>query len=164
MGEVARSLAKLAGPESVHGIIPEALLPVERERNPEAYREDDDHDRYQHYGSVTVVQDMHARKTLMCRASDAFVALPGGFGTMEELMEIITWNFLGIHDKPIVIFNVDGYYDDILKWVTRAVNEEFVDRGNAGIVVEATTAEGVIEQIKNYRTSTSRHKLDWGVH
>jgi len=170
MGEVARHLVELAGPESVHGVIPEALLRVERERNPEAYMEEEkeenkDHHnhRYGSYGSVTVVKDMHTRKTLMCRMSDAFVALPGGFGTIEELMEIITWNFLGIHDKPIVVFNVDGYYDDILKWVRKAVQEEFVEEGNSGIVVEATTAEGVLEQIKNYRTGTSRHRLAWGM-
>lgn len=76
-------------------------------------------------------------------------------------MEIITWNFLGIHDKPIVLFNVGGFYDDILRWVRRAVQEKFVDQGNANIVVEATTAEEVVEAIKNYRVASSRHDLVW---
>lgn len=159
MGEVARNMCELSGPRAVHGIIPEALVSVERERNPAANGES----RELSYGSVTVVKDMHARKTMMVRSSGAMVALPGGFGTMEELMEVITWNFLGIHDKPIVLFNVDGYYDNIISWIRRAVKEEFVDQGNAGIVVEAKTAEEVVECIISYKPGTSRHELDWGI-
>ncbi|RDW63282.1 hypothetical protein BP6252_10827 [Coleophoma cylindrospora] len=158
MGEVSRALVKLSGPESVHGFIPKALVTVERARNPEM---SDVKVREESYGSVTVVKDMHARKTQMAEAAGAFVALPGGFGTMEEIMEIITWNFLGIHDKPIVLFNVNGFFDDIMSWVRRAVKNGFVDSGNANIVVEASSAGEVIEAIKNYRVASSRHALDW---
>jgi len=160
MGEVARNLVALSGPHSVHGIIPEALMSVERTRTPLTANRDD---RNAAYGRLTVVNDMHTRKAMMAEEAGAFVALPGGFGTMEELMEIITWNYLGIHDKPIVLFNVDGYYDDLMKWVKNAVEEEFVDRGNKDIVVEAKTAEEVIEKIKGYKTGTQRHKLDWNM-
>jgi uncharacterized protein (TIGR00730 family) len=156
MGEVARNLVKLGG--DVHGIIPEALLSVERERNPSAVGEE----RESCYGHLTVVKDMHTRKTMMAQASDAFVALPGGFGTMEELMEIITLNYLGIHAKPIVVFNVDGYYDDIMKWVRKAVGEEFVGAGNKDIVVEAKNADEVVERILSYKVTTERYNLDWG--
>lgn len=158
MGEVARNLVALSGPESVHGIIPEALLPIERARTLST-----SNNRHDGYGRLTVVQDMHTRKAMMAQEAEAFVALPGGFGTMEELMEIITWNYLGIHDKPIVLFNVDGYYDDLMKWVVNAVEEEFVDRGNKDIVVEAKTADEVIERIKGYKTATQRRQLDWQI-
>lgn len=80
---------------------------------------------------------------------------------MEEVMEIITWNFLGIHAKPIVLFNVEGFYDDILNWVKRAVKDGFVDEGNAHIVVEATTADEVVTAIKTYKVASSRHELKW---
>jgi uncharacterized protein (TIGR00730 family) len=156
MGEIARNLTQLGG--TVHGIIPEALLSVERERNPSAIGEE----RESCYGHLTVVKDMHTRKTMMAQASDAFVALPGGFGTMEELMEIITWNYLGIHAKPIVVFNVDGYYDDIIKWVRKAVGEEFVGVGNKDIVVEAKSADEVVGRILSYKVTTERYNLDWG--
>jgi uncharacterized protein (TIGR00730 family) len=145
MGEIARNLVKLGG--DVHGIIPEALLSVERERNPIAIGEE----REACYGHLTVVKDMHTRKTMMAQASDAFVALPGGFGTMEELMEIITWNYLGIHAKPIVVFNV-----------RKAVGEEFVGVGNKDIVVEAKCADEVVERILSYKVTTERYNLDWG--
>jgi uncharacterized protein (TIGR00730 family) len=124
MGEVARNLTALGG--EVHGIIPEALLSHERRGGPEKTSgSTSTEDRDPSYGRLTVVKDMHTRKTMMARAADAFVALPGGFGTLEELMEIITWNYIGIHAKPIVIFNVDGYYDDLVRWVRKAVQEEF---------------------------------------
>jgi uncharacterized protein (TIGR00730 family) len=158
MGEVSRTLVELSGPQSVHGIIPQTLVAVERQRNPDAR---DAQIREQNYGSVTVVKDMHARKTMMAQEAGAFVALPGGFGTMEELMEIITWNFLGIHDKPIVLFNVDGYYDDILGWITKAVSNGFVENGNRNIVVAAKTAEEVITAIKLYKVASNRHYLNW---
>jgi uncharacterized protein (TIGR00730 family) len=108
MGEVAATLVGLGG--AVHGIISEALPSVEWQRNPSGNFQEGDLS----YGRLTIVKDMHARKTMMAQAADAFVALPGGFGTLEELMEIITWNYLGIHSKPIVLFNVDSHYEYIL--------------------------------------------------
>ncbi|KAI9744509.1 MAG: hypothetical protein M1818_002038 [Claussenomyces sp. TS43310] len=156
MGEVARTLVGLGG--IVQGIIPEKLLSIERARAPALVGKT----RESSFGSLTIVEDMHARKALMAELSDAFVALPGGFGTLEELMEIITWNFLGIHEKPIILFNVDGYYDEIVTWVKKAVTEEFVNVGNRGIVVEAKSAAEVIEQIKSYKVASDRYDLDWG--
>jgi len=158
MGEVSRTLVQLSGPQAVHGIIPDALVAIEQDRNPEAR---DATMRERSYGSVTIVKDLHARKKMMAEEAGAFVALPGGFGTMEEIMEIITWNFLGIHDKPIVLYNVDGFYDDILMWIKKAVLNGFVDRGNSDIVVAVTTAEEVITAINNYRVVPSRHDLKW---
>ena len=80
---------------------------------------------------------------------------------MEEIMEIITWSFLGIHAKPIVLFNVDGYYDDITQWVKKAVRNGFVGEENSNIVVHASSAEDVIDAVKNYRLPKGRYDLDW---
>lgn len=73
-----------------------------------------------------VVSTMHERKALMSELSDAFVMLPGGFGTYEEFMESVTWAQLGIHDKPCAILNVDGFFDDLLLFVRHAVAQGFI--------------------------------------
>jgi hypothetical protein len=73
-----------------------------------------------------VVNTMHERKALMSELSDAFVMLPGGFGTYEEFMESVTWAQLGIHEKPCGIFNVDGFFDDLLAFVRHAVAQRFI--------------------------------------
>jgi uncharacterized protein (TIGR00730 family) len=75
---------------------------------------------------LRVVADMHARKALMADLADALLALPGGFGTLEELFEVVTWVKLGIHDKPVGLLNVAGYYDGLLRQVEQAVSESFV--------------------------------------
>ncbi|KAL5221424.1 hypothetical protein ABZP36_026137 [Zizania latifolia] len=75
-------------------------------------------------GEVKVVSDMHERKAEMARQADAFIALPGGNGTMEELLEMITWSQLGIHDKPVGLLNVDGYYDPLLALFDKGAAED----------------------------------------
>lgn len=157
MGEIARTLVALSGPDAVHGVIPEPLI----DREQEGIDEDI-------YGRVTVVPDMHTRKQLMAKkvieggSGSGFVALSGGYGTLEELFEVITWNQLGIHDKAIVLFNIEGYYDGLISWVQTAVSSGFIAPGNAGILVEALEAEEVITQLKEYRVAEGRFNLDWG--
>jgi uncharacterized protein (TIGR00730 family) len=125
MGALADS-ALAAGGEVI-GIIPEAL----------AARE------IAHRGltELHVVGSMHERKALMAAESDAFLTLPGGFGTLEELFEAVTWRQLGFHDKPCGIVNVDGYFDGLLRFCDDAVDHGFVrpldraglfERGNVG--------------------------------
>ena len=152
MGAVARTVARLSGPGAVHGIIPRALMSFERGGAVPPAGE---------YGTTTVVEDMHARKALMGRLSHAFVALPGGFGTMEELFEIVTWNQLGIHDCPIVVLNIGGFYDGLLGWVQKAVAEGFVQKNLDGIIVEAKTVAEVAAAIRNYTPASGRFNLDW---
>jgi uncharacterized protein (TIGR00730 family) len=89
------------------------------------------------------------------------VALSGGFGTLEELMEITTWNQLGIHHMPVVVFNVEGYYDGLLEWVRGAVKAGFISGANGAILVEAKTAEEVMSALQNYEVSKERFDLDW---
>ena len=73
-----------------------------------------------------VTDSMHSRKALMAERADAFIALPGGFGTLDELFEILTWRQVGLHSKPIGLLNVDGYYSGLLSFITRAIEEGFV--------------------------------------
>lgn len=96
---------------------------------------------WQHTGMtrLVVTKDMHERKQRMAEMSDAGIALPGGVGTLEELLEVITWKQLGLYLKPIVILNVDGYYDALLAQLRRAVDEHFMRPQHATIWHEACT-------------------------
>ncbi|TVY55615.1 LOG family protein [Lachnellula suecica] len=119
------------------------------------------------YGQTMVVDSMHARKQAMAQrvmeggGGSGFVALPGGFGTLEELMEITTWNKLGIHDKPVVVFNVEGYWDGLLSWVNGGVKAGFIGVGQKDILVEAKSAEEVGEKLRGYVAVEQRMHLDW---
>jgi uncharacterized protein (TIGR00730 family) len=100
---------------------------------------------------LRVVPSMHARKSLMAELSDAFLALPGGFGTLEELFEAITWSQLGIHRKPIGVLNVGGYYDGLIGFLDHAVAEGFVSRENRGLVQIADTPEALLDRLTAHR-------------
>ena len=168
MGELARTLVSLSGPFSVHGIIPSALIQYEKSNtsSPSINHLSQPIDESL-YGNTTVVPDMHTRKSLMASyvlkggPGSGFVALSGGYGTLEELMEMVTWNQLGIHDKGVVVLNVDGYYDGVLEWVNRAVEAGFIGKGNGGIIVEAKEADEAVRALKEYRASEGRLNLDW---
>jgi uncharacterized protein (TIGR00730 family) len=111
MGEVADAVLAAGGP--VTGVIPEAL--VQREVGHRGLSEQ------------FVVPDMHVRKRMMAERADAFVALPGGIGTFEELYEVWTWRQLGYHDKPIGLLNVGGFYDGLLSFMDHTVAQGFLD-------------------------------------
>jgi uncharacterized protein (TIGR00730 family) len=113
MGEVARAV--LADGGKVTGIIPEFLREKER-----MLREVDE---------MIVTEDMHERKRLMFERSDAFVALPGGIGTLEELVEQLTWAQLGRHDKPIVVVNVERFWDPLKALLSHMRDEAFIRAG-----------------------------------
>ncbi|KAK8179452.1 hypothetical protein BC567DRAFT_159831 [Phyllosticta citribraziliensis] len=167
MGEVARTLVSLSGPSAVHGIIPAALEALDNGLPPSASGPRNVINE-QLYGRTTVVKDMHTRKQMMAQEvirggpGGGFVALSGGFGTAEELMEVITWNQLGIHNRGIVVFNVDGYWDGLITWVKNAVSSGFIAPTNAGIMVEALDSEEVIQCLKEYKIAEGRFKLNWG--
>ncbi|KAK2446481.1 cytokinin riboside 5'-monophosphate phosphoribohydrolase LOG1 [Trifolium repens] len=101
-------------------------------------------------GEVRAVSDMHQRKAEMARQADAFIALPGGYGTLEELLEIITWAQLGIHDKPVGLLNVDGYYNSLLAFMDKAVDEGFVTPAARHIIVSAHTAQDLMCKLEEY--------------
>lgn len=102
------------------------------------------------FGEVRVVADMHERKAEMARQADAFIALPGGYGTLEELLEMITWSQLGIHEKPVGLLNVDGYYNSLLALFDKFVEEGFIKSGARHIVVSAPTAKELIARMEEY--------------
>ena len=161
MGELARTLVSLRGPSSVHGIIPQALMKLEQQGDSTDLPDPN------MFGRTTVVKDMHSRKKLMAEevlaggAGSGFVALTGGYGTLEELMEMTTWNQLGIHDKAIVLFNVDGYWDGLLAWVRNAVDAGFIAEANRSILVEAKDADSVVKALSEYVNSEGKMKLTW---
>ncbi|KDP43483.1 hypothetical protein JCGZ_16770 [Jatropha curcas] len=120
----------------VLGVIPKALMPHEISGET--------------IGERITVADMHQRKAEMSRHADAFIALPGGYGTLEELMEIIAWAQLGIHDKPVGLLNVDGYYNSLLALFDKGVEEGFINDTARHIVVIADTAAELIKKMEEY--------------
>ncbi|KAF8009045.1 hypothetical protein BT93_J0126 [Corymbia citriodora subsp. variegata] len=106
---------------------------------------------------------MHQRKAEMARHSDAFIALPGGYGTLEELLEVITWAQLGIHDKPVGLLNVDGYYNSLLSFIDKAVEEGFISPSARHIIVSSPSAKDLVKKMEEYfpRHERVASKLNW---
>lgn len=104
---------------------------------------------WQHTGLTELIEvdDMHRRKELMARLSDAVIALPGGCGTLEELMEIITWKQLGLYLNPIVIVNTRGYFDPLLEMLRHAVDEHFMGHVHGTIWTVAATPHEALRQV-----------------
>jgi len=96
-----------------------------------------------------LVDTMHERKAMLAQMADAVVALPGGCGTMEELMEIITWKKLGIFTKPIVILNIEGYFDELLLMLKKAVAEHFMRPEHQSMWQVVDRSDQVVEAITN---------------
>ncbi|XP_038886789.1 cytokinin riboside 5'-monophosphate phosphoribohydrolase LOG1-like isoform X3 [Benincasa hispida] len=101
-------------------------------------------------GEVRPVADMHQRKAEMARHSDCFIALPGGYGTLEELLEVITWAQLGIHDKPVGLLNVHGYYNSLLSFIDKAVDDGFIMPSQRSIIVSAPNAKELVQKLEEY--------------
>ena len=102
---------------------------------------------------------MHERKALMASLSDAFVALPGGYGTLDEFFEIVTWAQLKIHLKPCILINTGGYYEPLLRFLDHAVMEEFVGRGNRDLVQVAQDPAEALELIARRRSSQTAARV-----
>ncbi|KAF6989041.1 hypothetical protein CFC21_011283 [Triticum aestivum] len=149
MGMVSQAVHD--GGRHVIGVIPKTLM------TPEISGET--------VGEVRAVADMHQRKAEMARHSDAFIALPGGYGTLEELLEVITWAQLGIHHKPVGLLNVDGYYNSLLTFIDKAVEEGFINTSARRIIVLAPTAEELMEKLEDYVPYHDRvaSKLNWDI-
>ncbi|XP_071693927.1 cytokinin riboside 5'-monophosphate phosphoribohydrolase LOG8 [Rutidosis leptorrhynchoides] len=121
----------------VLGVIPKALVPLEISG--------------ESVGEVRIVSDMHERKAEMARQADAFIALPGGYGTMEEVLEMITWSQLGIHKKPVGLLNVDGYYNSLLALFDTGVKEGFIKQVARDIVLSASNAADLLTKMEKYK-------------
>jgi uncharacterized protein (TIGR00730 family) len=131
MGEVAD--AALAAGATVIGIIPQSLM--ERELGHRGLTE------------LHVVTTMHERKLMMAEHSDAFIALPGGLGTFEELFEVWTWRQLGYHDKPLGLLNVDGYYDGLLAFLRQAASHGFVTEAQQALLQVDAQAQPLLSRL-----------------
>ena len=144
MGAVAD--AALAGGGEVIGVIPAALVAKE----------------IAHTGltDLRVVASMHERKALMADLSDAFVALPGGWGTLEEFFEVLTWAQLGLHRKPCGLLNVAGYFDGLLAFAAHTVAEGFVRPEHGGMMVVAATPGQLLEALVMHRPPLVEKWLD----
>jgi len=107
-----------------------------------------------------IVESMHERKAMMAELSDAFIAMPGGFGTMDEIFEIMTWNQLEIIDKPTGLLNVDGYFDHLIAFIDNAVNEKFVrEEHNRNLIVE-TDANNLIKKLEGFVPQKAEKWID----
>jgi uncharacterized protein (TIGR00730 family) len=135
MGVVAD--AALAAGGHVTGVIPEFLV--------------DDELAHRGLSQLQVVRSMHERKDAMARLSNGFVALPGGFGTLEELFEVVTWAQLGLHDKPCGLLNVSGYYDGLLAFLDGAVNAQLLKDAHRSMVLVASEAPALLDRFDAYR-------------
>ena len=135
MGAVADSV--MAGGGRVVGVIPEAMASKE----------------VAHEGltEMHVVSSMHERKSMMARLADAFVALPGGFGSFEELLEMITWAQLGIQRKPVGILNVSGYYDPLIQLFENAIEAGFIKARNRQLFVIDQEADRLLQTLLAHR-------------
>jgi len=144
MGAVAD--AAMEGGGHVIGVIPQSL--VDREI---AHPGIDD---------LRVVESMHERKALMADLSDAFVALPGGVGTLEELFEVYTWNQLGLHAKPLGLFNVRGYYDGLARFHDHAVAERFVTPQHRAMLLVGEELDELLDGLEAWQAPRQPKWID----
>jgi len=144
MGRIADTV--LANGGEVTGIIPTALFPRE----------------VAHPGctELIAVESMHQRKRMMFERSDAFLALPGGFGTLEEIAEVTTWAQIGMHDKPVGVLNIDGYWDGLFAFFDRAVADGLLKEQNNELLLRATTPSTMLDALENYSGSAEAKWLD----
>ena len=134
MGIIANAVLELGG--RVHGVIPKMLCEKEI--------------AHPNLTELHVVSSMHERKTMMAALSEGFVAMPGGFGTLEEIIEIITWGQLRFHEKPCGLLNVAGYFDHLLDYLDHAHAEGFLRSENREMLICDSDAAGLIRKFERY--------------
>ena len=134
MGIIADAVLEQGG--KVHGVIPRMLMEKEI--------------AHQGLTELHVVASMHARKTMMAALSDGFIAMPGGYGTLEEIIEIMTWGQLRFHEKPCGLLNVDGFFDHLLAYLDHASGEGFLRRENRDMLLVDADPVGLIRKFERY--------------
>ncbi|HJW57533.1 MAG TPA: TIGR00730 family Rossman fold protein [Burkholderiaceae bacterium] len=134
MGIIADEVLRLGGEAT--GVIPAALM--EKEVG------------HQGLTHLHIVKDMHERKAMMAQLSDAFIAMPGGIGTLEELFEVLTWSQLGLHDKPIGLLNIEGFYDGLIGFIEHLVAERFLRSDQSTLLVHEGDAPALLERFRSY--------------
>lgn len=145
MGAVSRACLDAGG--RVTGIIPEHLTRIEAPLSG--------------LSECIVVPDMHTRKRKMFERSDAFVVLPGGFGTMDETFEILTWRQLGLHDKPVIIADIEGYWRPFLSFAESMMGEGFIRPTNMGLFRVVERVEDILPAVREeVRSAAETSKTD----
>ncbi len=139
MGKVANSCMDAGG--AVIGIIPDHILKLEV--------------RHNQLTELHVVDNMHTRKMMMADKADAFVIMPGGLGTLDEAFEIMTWKYLGVHNKPIIIANIDGYWDPLIALIQHMYSHKFVREEHMNTYLEAKTVSEVMEILNSSEKSVT---------
>ena len=134
MGVLADSVLNCGG--KCEGVMPRSIVNLEIAHN--------------NLTKLHIVENMHQRKNLMAKLSDAFVAFPGGFGTLDELSEVLTYSQLRIYDKPVGLFNVNGYFDSLLKFLDHAVDERFVREEHRNNIVVENNADELLKKLKAF--------------
>lgn len=144
MGEVAKTVYQGGG--EVIGVIPKDLF---------------DHEvGYQELKDLRIVNSMHERKALMADLSDAFIALPGGLGTLEEIFEMLTWFQLEIHSKPCGLLNVAGYYNGMIQFLEHAEAEQFIHKNHQQLFVQDEDPDSLLKKLCSYQKS-GQSKVEW---
>ena len=194
MGELAKTMVRLSGPESVQGVIPRSYISFERPEDAvgeelegkvektdgrgwmgkirrslgmkddalsEAVEEKGKAESAllseEIYGKTTVVGDVQTRKKVMCNLvstggpGSGFIALSGGFGTMDEFIEMVTWGQLGVHKCGVCLFNVEGFWDKIVEWMEEAIENGFVRDEGRRMLAKRGTAEDCVEWLRQYK-------------
>jgi uncharacterized protein (TIGR00730 family) len=136
--------AVLQGGGEVIGVIPQSLVDKEL--------------AYRGLTELRVVATMHERKALMADLADGFIALPGGFGTADELFEVLTWAQLGLHAKPIGLVNVEGFFNPLLAWLDHTVTEQLVRPEHRRLLLQADNAERLLDLVLAYRPASETPK------
>lgn len=142
MGTLADAVIE-AGGEAI-GVIPEALVAKELAHNG--------------LTELRVVGSMHERKALMAELADGFIALPGGYGTLEEFCEVVTWVQLGLHQKPCGLLNVEDYYGPLLELFDRATTEEFIRPVHRSLVLVEKDPERLLDLLAQYQPPAPEKK------
>lgn len=132
MGAVADSVLENGG--EVTGVIPKKIVDLEI-----AHRQ---------LTELKIVDGMHERKAAMAELGDAFIALPGGFGTLDEIFEVLTWSQLGLHQKPCAMLSVNGYFDDILSFIKKAEDNGFIRDEHRQLLLVGDTPEQLLYAIQ----------------
>jgi hypothetical protein len=137
MGEIANSMIDRKG--NVIGIIPQVLVDKEV--------------AFTHLQDLRIVNSMHERKALMAELADGFISMPGGFGTLEETIEMLTWTQLGIHEKPIGLFNIEGYFDRLCGFIDHMVSEGFLVQGFRDMLLMDHQPDGLLDKMIRFQPS-----------
>jgi hypothetical protein len=107
---------------------------------------------------LRVVDDMHIRKATMAELAQAFIALPGGFGTLEELLEILTWAQIGLHNRPVGVLNIRSYFDPLLELIQHLRREGFIYDQHRALLLADEHPEALLEQLENYKPPTGTNR------